>query len=153
MYHIASTPRWSASTLESSSFDPVTMLITPAGTSEVSSTLYSSVAATGWASDGIATTVFPTATAGATSETNPSSGSSSGAATPTTPIGSFLASVTPRIVVGWTWPSYLSAQEAYVKSRETAASTSARARSGPQPVMASMRAANSSVRVARFSAM
>src|SRR3989442_483605 len=96
-YHIASTSRWSASTLESSSFDPVTMLITPAGTSEVSSTLYSSVAASGWASDGIATTVFPTAMAGATSETNPSSGSSSGAAMPSTPIGSFISSEAPTV--------------------------------------------------------
>src|SRR3989442_399368 len=63
------------------------MLITPAGTSEVSSTLYNSVAASGWASDGIATTVFPTAMAGATSETYPSSGSSSGLAMPITHLG------------------------------------------------------------------
>src|SRR3989442_11353841 len=101
------------------------MLITPAGTSEVSSTLYSSVAASGWASDGIATTVFPTATAGATSETKPSSGSSSAAAMPTTPIGSFIASGTPPIVGGGAWPSYLSAQEAEGKSRETPPATSA----------------------------
>src|SRR5437660_1549745 len=33
------------------------MLTTPFGTSEASSTVYSSVAASGWASDGIATTV------------------------------------------------------------------------------------------------
>src|SRR2546428_13022862 len=107
------------------------MLITPAGTSEVSSTLYSSVAASGGASDGIATTVFPTAMAGATSETNPSSGSSSGAAMPSTPIGSFLASATPRILVAWTCPSHLSAHAAYVDMRETDPSTSTQAHSVP----------------------
>src|SRR5581483_3515111 len=94
-YHTASTSSCSASTSASSSFAPVTMLITPAGTSEASSTVESSAAASGSLSEGTATTVFPTATAGATSDTNPRSGGASGQATPTTPIGSCIASVTP----------------------------------------------------------
>src|SRR6266576_1631995 len=69
------------------------MLITPAGTSEASSTVYNSVAARGCASDGIAITVLPTATAGPTSDTNPNRGSASGQAMPITPMGSFMASV------------------------------------------------------------
>src|SRR2546430_16005504 len=71
------------------------MLITPAGTSDASSTVYSSVAASGRASDGTATTVLPTATAGATRDTNPSSGCTPGQAIPITPIGSFLAPGAP----------------------------------------------------------
>src|SRR2546421_5290476 len=97
--HTASTSSCSASTFASASLAPVTMLITPAGTSDAASTVYSSVAASGCASDGTATTVLPTATAGATSDTNPSSGCSSGQAIPITPMGSFMASVTPRIGV------------------------------------------------------
>src|SRR2546425_6118264 len=46
--------------------------------SEASSTVYNSVAARGCASDGIAITVLPTATAGPTSDTNPNRGSASG---------------------------------------------------------------------------
>src|SRR5438445_714181 len=111
-YQTASTSSCSASTLASASLAPVTMLITPAGTSEASSTVYSSVAARGCASDGIAITVLPTATAGLTSDTNPNRGSASGQAMPITPMGSFMASVTPRIGVWWTAPSYLSAQAA-----------------------------------------
>ena len=48
-------------------------------------------------SDGITTTVLPIAIAGATSDTKPSSGMLVGAGEPTTPIGSFIASATPRI--------------------------------------------------------
>ena len=70
------------------------------------------MADSGAASDGIARTVFPVATSGATRETKPSSGRSAGHATPTTPIGSFIASVTPRTGVWWTAPSHLSAQAA-----------------------------------------
>src|SRR5439155_849670 len=54
-------------------------------------------------------TVLPTAIAGAISDTKPSSGTSSGAAMPRTPIGSFIASVTPRIGVWCTAPSHLPA--------------------------------------------
>ena len=75
------------------------MLITPAGTSDASSTVYSSVAASGCASEGMAIVVLPVATAGATSDTKPSRGYSSGQARPITPIGSFMARVTPRIGV------------------------------------------------------
>src|SRR5256885_8855167 len=57
----------------------------------------------------MATTALPIAIAGATSETKPSSGASSGQATPITPIGSFIASVTMRNGVWCTSPSHLSA--------------------------------------------
>ena len=49
---------------------------------------------------------------GATSETKPSSGRSSGQTSPITPIGSGIASVTLRRGVRCTSPSYLSAQAA-----------------------------------------
>src|SRR2546422_5761749 len=87
-YHTASTSPCSASTFASASFGPVTMLTTPPGRSEASSTVYNSVAASGCASEGIATTVLPVASAGATSDTNPSKGCSAGQAVPKTPIGS-----------------------------------------------------------------
>ena len=44
---------------------------------------------------------------------------------PITPIGSFIASATPRSGTWCTWPSYLSAHAPYVNSRRTHASTSA----------------------------
>src|SRR6266702_6855946 len=109
-YHTPSTSKCSASTCASVSVAPVTMLITPAGRSDVSSTLYRSVAESGAGSDGTTTTVFPVATSGATRETKPSSGWSAGQATPTTPIGSFIARVTPRTGVWCTAPSHLSAR-------------------------------------------
>src|SRR5438034_2996448 len=49
-YHTPSTSSCSASTFTSASFAPVTMLTTPPGTSDASSTVYSSVAASGCAS-------------------------------------------------------------------------------------------------------
>ena len=52
------------------------------------------------------------AIAGASSETKPSSGASSGQTMPITPIGSCSASVTSRSGVPCTAPSYLSAQAA-----------------------------------------
>src|SRR5262245_16353109 len=109
-YQTASTSLCSASTFASASRAPVTMLTTPAGTSLVSSTWYKSVAASGWRSDGISTIVLPMATVGASSATQPSSGYSSGQATPITPIGSGAASVTVRNGTPWIAPSYLSAQ-------------------------------------------
>jgi len=60
---------------------------------------------------------------------------------------------TPRIGTLCTAPSYLSAQAAYVNSREIAASTSCFARRFPHAVIASMRAANSAPRADKFSAM
>ena len=75
------------------------------------------------------TVVLPVAIAGATSEMRPSSGNSSGHAMPITPIGSFIASATPRIGTLCTAPSYLSAHAPYVNSREIDASTSCFARS------------------------
>ena len=62
--------------------------------------------------EGITTTVLPIAIAGATSEMKPSKGYSSGQAMPMTPIGSFIARLTPRKGGRWTLPSYLSAQAA-----------------------------------------
>ena len=56
--------------------------------------------------------VLPIATAGATSDTNESSGRSSGHAIPITPIGSCIAIVTLRIGGLWTTPSNLSAHAA-----------------------------------------
>jgi hypothetical protein len=70
-----------------------------------------------------------------------------------TPIGSFMAIDTPRIGTLCTAPSYLSAHAAYVKRREIDASTSCFARRLPHAVIASIRAANSAPRAARFSAM
>src|SRR5256885_15755380 len=111
-YHTPSTSRCSASTFASASLAPVTMLTTPAGRSEVSNTLYKSVADSGAGSEGIATTVFPVSTSGATRDTKPSSGWSAGQTTPTTPIGSFIARGTPR-TGGWgTATSPLAAQAA-----------------------------------------
>ena len=54
----------------------------------------------------------PIAIAGAMALTKPSSGAESGHATPITPMGSFIASVTLRMGAACTRPSYLSAQAA-----------------------------------------
>jgi aldehyde dehydrogenase (NAD+) len=91
---------------------PVTMFSTPPGRSDVSSTWYRSVAASGCASDGTAITRLPSAIAGATSELKPSRGASFGQMMPITPTGSFSATVMPCIG-GWcARPSYLSAHAA-----------------------------------------
>src|SRR5437764_3984743 len=108
-YQSASTSSCSASTWASGSRAPVTMLITPAGTSLVSSTWYRSVAARGWSSDGTTTTVLAMLMSGATRLTKPSSGNTVGHTTPTTPIGSGTASAAPRSGGTWTEPSNLSA--------------------------------------------
>src|SRR5690606_10262047 len=150
-YQTASTSSCSASTWTRASRAPVTMLMTPPGTSDVSNTWYRSVAASGCGSDGTTTTVLPMATAGATSETKAKSGRSSGQPMPRTPMGSGTARVTWRPRVRCTAPSYLSAQAAYSNQRSTAASTSAYASLSEQPVMAASRPANSSRRTARFS--
>ena len=65
--------------------------------------------AQGMAAEGTATTQLPMAIAGMTSETNASSGASSGQTIPITPHGSFIASVTKRQRVACTAPSNLSA--------------------------------------------
>ena len=74
------------------------MLTTPAGTSDVSSTDRSRSRASGCAARGHDDDALPIAIAGATSETKPSSGASSGQTTPITPHGSFIASVTKRVL-------------------------------------------------------
>src|SRR3989338_1710954 len=71
----------------SSDFNPVMMLITPAGKSDVAKISPKVIAERGDISEAIATTVFPLTTAGAILEISPKSGFSSGAITPTTPVG------------------------------------------------------------------
>ncbi len=94
--------------------------------------------------------MLPIAMAGAMTETKPRSGASSGHSAPITPTGSFMASAMPLSGTPFAAPSCLSAQAAQVKSRRTAASTSASPRF---PVMSRSRAANSAARAERFSAM
>ena len=78
------------------------------------------------ASQGIATTVFPMAMAGITSDTNPSSGISwvCGDTIPTVPIASSIASATFRNGGLCTAPSDLSAHAAYEKMRSIPRCTS-----------------------------
>ena len=57
-------------------------------------------------------TRLPMAMAGASSDTGPSKGASSGQKAPITPTGSFIASATPRMGTDLTAPSNLSAQAA-----------------------------------------
>ena len=76
---IAFTSMCDASHGASSARRPVSRLTTPPGRSLVASTSASSIAASGPVSDAIATTVLPPTSAGASRETRPSSGGSSGA--------------------------------------------------------------------------
>src|SRR5919201_1011061 len=64
------------------------MLTAPPGTSAVASASASSIAASGRLSEATTTAVLPPTIAGASRETSPSSGGSSGAKVPTTPVGS-----------------------------------------------------------------
>jgi hypothetical protein len=76
----------------------------------------------------IATTVLPPTIAGASRETRPSSGGSSGATIPTTPVGSGIVKLKYGPATGLDEPStcaILSAQPAYQTQRSIAASTSA----------------------------
>ena len=85
---IAFTSMWLASHGASSARWPVSRLTTPPGTSLVAIASASSIAASGCVSDASATTALPPVSAGASRETRPSSGGSSGATTATTPVGS-----------------------------------------------------------------
>src|SRR6185436_293478 len=107
----------------------------------------SSIAASGWESEAIATTAFPPTRAGTRRETSPSSGGSSGAITATTPVGSGSVKLKYGPATGFdepsTWGS-LSAQPAYQTTRSIARSTSrrpehARARSAARVAILSAR--------------
>ena len=103
---------------------PVRTLTTPPGTSQVASTSASSIAASGRVSDATATTALPPTSAGARRETSPSSGGSSGARTPTTPVGSGTVKLKYGPATGFEPPSTcasLSAQPAYQTMRSIAA--------------------------------
>jgi hypothetical protein len=131
----------------SSSRCPVSRLTTPPGTSEVASTSASSTAASGWVWDATTTVVLPPTIAGATRETSPRSGGSSGARIPTTPVGSGTVKLKYGPATGFDEPSTcasLSAQPAYQTSRSMARSTS----SAPE-----LSSANSERRDSSISAM
>src|SRR5688500_12040098 len=116
-----------ASTGASSLRWPVRMLTTPPGTSEVASTSASSIAASGLDSDATTTAAFPPTITGQSRVTRPFSAGSSGASTPTTPVGSGTVKLKYGPATGLEPPSTcgsLSAQPAYQTTRSVAASTS-----------------------------
>src|SRR5919201_1686920 len=103
------------------------MFTTPPGTSEVASASASSIAVRGCGSDATATTAFPPVSAGTMRETSPSRGGSSGASTPTTPVGSGTVKLKYGPATGFDDPSTcasLSAQPAYHTQASIASSTS-----------------------------
>src|SRR5919201_913112 len=107
---------------------PVRRFTTPGGTSDVASASASSIAASGCVSDPSATTTLPPVSAGTTRETRPSSGGSSGAISPTTPVGSGTVKLKYGPATGFDEPitcASLSAQPAYQTQRSIAVSTSA----------------------------
>ena len=104
------------------------MLTTPAGTSEVASASASSIATSGELSGATMTAVLPPTIAGASRDTRPASGGSSGATIPTTPVGSGSVKLKYGAATGFDEPTTcanLSAQPAYQTQRSTAESTSA----------------------------
>src|SRR5690625_5054973 len=121
---------------------PVRMLTTPPGTSEVDSTSLSVIAGSGRSAEEVTTTVFPPTSAGATTDTRPSSEDFWGASTTTTPVGSGTEKSKYGPATGFvepsTWAS-LSVQPAYQTQRSMASSTafSARARLSPSPAATS----------------
>src|SRR5262249_53331013 len=123
----ALTSMWPASTGPSSFRNPVSTLTTPPGTSEVASTSASSIAASGRDSDAMRTVALPPTSTGANRDTSPSRGGSSGASTPTTPVGSGTVKLKYGPATGFAEPSTcasLSAHPAYHTKRSTAAFTS-----------------------------
>ena len=119
---------------------------TPPGTSEVASTSASSIAASGRDSEATTTAALPPTRTGASRETRPSSGGSSGTSTPTTPVGSGTVKLKYGPDTGFAEPSTcasLSAQPAYQTKRSTAACTS---------VSSPVSSANSGVRASSISA-
>src|SRR3954453_3282536 len=85
---IALTSMWEASQGPMVSAEPVRMLTTPPGTSEVASTSLNVTAGSGRAYDETTTQLLPDTRTGATTETGPSSEDPCGASTATTPVGS-----------------------------------------------------------------
>src|SRR5438477_1684967 len=123
------------------------MLTAPPGTSEVAIASASSIAASGRSSDATATTTLPPVSAGARRDVSPRSGGSSGASTPTTPVGSGTVKLKYGPATGFDEPitcASLSAQPAYQTTRSTERSTSSR------PLQSS---ANSAVRASTISAV
>ena len=92
----AFTSTCAASHGASSERKPVSTLTTPPGTSDVAIASASSIAASGCVSDASTTAALPPTITGAMRETMPSSGGSSGATTPTTPVGSGSGEVEVR---------------------------------------------------------
>src|SRR3954471_22290217 len=119
---------WEASVAAVRSSEPVRMLTTPAGTSEVASTSAKVTAASGRSADDATTTVLPLMITGATTLTSPSRLESCGASTATTPVGSGVDRLKNGPATGLalptTWVS-LSAQPAYQTRRSIASSTTA----------------------------
>src|SRR5918994_1863540 len=127
---IALTSMCDASQGPISDADPVRMLTTPPGRSEVAITSPSVTAGSGRSYDETATTVLPETIAGAITLVSPSRLESCGARTATTPVasGNEKSKYGPAtgLVEPTTWAS-LSAQPAYQTQRSIDASTSARA--------------------------
>src|SRR5690606_9177775 len=110
-----------------SSLLPVWMLTTPPGTSDVARTSANVIAGMGADSAARTTVVLPGTRTGITAPANPHRAGSSGATTPTTPVGPGVAMVTkgpatvPRFPRTW---ANLSDQPAYHTIRSTVSATS-----------------------------
>src|SRR3954465_2894321 len=105
------------------------MFTTPPGTSLVASTSASSTAASGLDSDATTTATLPPTITGASRATSPPSAGSSGARTPTTPVGSGMVKLKYGAATALAPPNTcasLSAQPAYQTTRSIADSTSKR---------------------------
>src|SRR4051794_41520108 len=116
--------------------EPVRMLTTPPGTSEVARTSANVTAGSGRSYDDTTTTVLPVTIAGATTLTRPSSEDSCGASTATTPVGSGVERLKNGPPTGLalpiTWVT-LSAHPAYQTRRSMASSTTFSALPGARP--------------------
>src|SRR5882724_4228844 len=126
---IAFTSMWLASHGASSARCPVSKLTTPPGTSLVAIASASSIAARGCVSEASATTALPPVRTGASRDTRPRSGGSSGATTATTPVGSGIVKLKYGPATGFEPPSTcgsLSAQPAYQTILSIVRSTSSR---------------------------
>ena len=113
------------------------MFTTPPGTSAVAIASEKVMAGTGHRSEASTTAVFPDTITGANRDTRPSRAGSSGAITPTTPVGSAVEILKNGPATGFRFPTtcwYLSAHPAYQTRRSTARATSRRARPAPAPV-------------------
>src|SRR5690606_22040971 len=119
-----------------SAADPVSTFTTPPGTSLVASTSARLIADSGQRSLATATTVFPVTSAGAMTDTSPSSAESCGATIATTPVGSGTEMLKYGPATGLAFPptcAYLSHQPAYQTHMSMAASTCAAAAAALAP--------------------